>query len=103
MMRTAVFSSALIFGGLCRLLRRFGAVLFGIGAIREEAQRRLMHPRRDAIGCRSNLPITNNGPVECRFVGPAAEVDPCSDTARWWLVLDAAPDLRVVKTLYDAP
>ena len=34
MMRTAVFSTALIFGGL----RRFGAVLFGIGAIREEAQ-----------------------------------------------------------------
>jgi hypothetical protein len=34
MMRTAAFSSALIFGGL---LRRFGALLFGIGAIREEA------------------------------------------------------------------
>jgi len=29
-MRTAVFSTALIFGGLRRLLRRFGAVLFGI-------------------------------------------------------------------------
>jgi hypothetical protein len=36
-MRTAVFSSALIFGGLLRLRRRFGAVLFGIGAIREKA------------------------------------------------------------------
>jgi len=32
MMRTAVVSTALIFGGL---LRRFGAVLFGIGVIRE--------------------------------------------------------------------
>jgi hypothetical protein len=37
MMRIAAFSSALIFGGLRRLLWRFGAVLFGIGAIREEA------------------------------------------------------------------
>jgi hypothetical protein len=45
-MRTAVFSTA--FGGLRRL--RFGAVLFGIGAIREQAQRGLVHPRRDAIG-----------------------------------------------------
>jgi hypothetical protein len=35
MMRSAVFFTALIFSGLCR---RFGAVLFGIGAIREEAQ-----------------------------------------------------------------
>jgi hypothetical protein len=33
-MRTAAFSSALVFGGL----RRFGAMLFGIGAVREEAQ-----------------------------------------------------------------
>src|SRR5580700_7895114 len=37
MMRTAVVSTALIFGGL----RRFGAVLFGIGAFREQAQRGL--------------------------------------------------------------
>jgi len=29
---------------------RVGAVLFGIGAIREEAQRGFVHPRRDAIG-----------------------------------------------------
>jgi len=28
------------------------AVLFGIGAIRKETQRCLMHPRRDAIGRR---------------------------------------------------
>jgi hypothetical protein len=40
--RTAAFSSALIFGGFRRLLRRFGAVLFGIGAIREDAQRGLV-------------------------------------------------------------
>jgi hypothetical protein len=38
MMRTAVFSTALIFGGLRRLgLRRFVAVLFGIEAIGEKA------------------------------------------------------------------
>jgi hypothetical protein len=40
MMRTAVFSTALIFGGLRRLVRRFGAVLFGIVAIRVQAQTR---------------------------------------------------------------
>src|SRR5580692_10623176 len=40
MMRTAAFSSALIFGGLRWLLRRFG-VLFGIGAIGEQARRGL--------------------------------------------------------------
>ena len=42
---------------------RVGAVLFGIGAIREEAQRGLVHPRRDAIGGRPNLLITNDGPA----------------------------------------
>ena len=35
MMRIAVFSTALIFGGL---LRRFGAVLFGIFAVRGLAE-----------------------------------------------------------------
>src|SRR5260370_4832852 len=78
MMRSAAFSSALIFGGL---RRRFGAVLFGIGAIREQAQRGLVQPRRDAIGRRPDLPITNDGPVECRLLGLAAEVDPRSDAA----------------------
>src|SRR5216683_803958 len=101
MMRTAVFSTALIFGGL-RLLRRFGAVLFGIGAIREEAQRGLVQPRRDAIGRRPDLPITNDGAVECRLLGPTAVVDPCSDATRWRLVLYPAPDFGVVKALQGA-
>ena len=79
----------------------FGAVLFGIGAIREEAQRGLMHPASDAIGCRPDLLITNNGAVKRRFFCPAAEVNPCGDTAGWWLVLDAAADLGVVKALQD--
>ena len=48
MMRTAVFSTAPIFGGLRRLVRRFGAVLFGIFAIRVQAQRGLAAtPRYD--------------------------------------------------------
>ena len=88
-MRSAVFSSALIFGGLHR---RFGAVLFGIGAIREEAQRGLVHPRRDAIGGRPYLLITNDGPVESRFLGSAAVVDPCGNAAGWWFVLNPAAD-----------
>ena len=46
-MRTAAFSSAPIFGGLRRLLRRFGAVRFGRGAFREKAQRGRMQPRRE--------------------------------------------------------
>jgi hypothetical protein len=45
MMRSAVFSTALIFGGL---LRRFGAVPFGIGAIREEVQLEVCH--RPTVG-----------------------------------------------------
>jgi len=80
-MRTAIFSTALIFGGLRRLLRRFGPVRFGIGAIREKAQCGLMHPRRDAVGGRPNLLVTDNGAVECRLLGLAAVVDPCGDAA----------------------
>src|SRR5450432_3994241 len=102
MMRTAAFSTALIFGGLRRLLRRFGAVLFGIGAIREKAQRSLVQPRRDAIGRRPDLPVTDDGPVECRLLGPTAVVDPCSDAASRRLVLYPAPDFGVVKALQDA-
>jgi hypothetical protein len=80
MMRSAVFSTAQIFGGL---LRRFGAVLFGLGAIREEAQRGLMHPRRDAIGRRPDLPIPDDGVVGGHIRGPAAEVNPRCDATRW--------------------
>jgi hypothetical protein len=108
MMRSADFSSALIFGGLLRFgLRRFGeaarlvSVAFGIGTIREEAQRGLVHPRRNVIGRRPHLPITNNGPVECRLLGSTAEVDPCGDAASGWLVLYPAPDFRLVKALQD--
>jgi len=72
----------------------FGAVLFGIGAIREEAQRGLMHPASDAIGCRPDLLITNNGAVKRRFFCPAAEVNPCGDTAGWWLVLECRSGSR---------
>jgi hypothetical protein len=102
MMRTAAFSSALIFGGLRRLVRRFGVVLFGIGAIREEAQRGLVHPRRDAIGRWPNLPITDDAAVKRRLLGPTAVVNPSSDAARWRLVLYPAPDFGVVKALQDA-
>jgi hypothetical protein len=42
-----------------------------------------VQPRRDAIGSRPHLPITNNGPVECRLLGAAAEVNPGSDAAGW--------------------
>src|SRR5580704_12949817 len=101
-MRTAVFSTALIFGGLRPLFRCFCALLFGIGAIREQAQHGLVQPRRDAIGCRPDLPITNDGPVECRLLGPTAVVDLCSDATRWRLVLYPAPDFGVVKALQDA-
>ena len=100
-MRSALVSAALICGGIRRLVWRFGVVRFGIGGIREEAQRCLMHPRRDAIGRRPDLLITYNGPEECRFPGPAAEIDPCGDAAGWWFILDPAPDFRVVKTFQD--
>jgi hypothetical protein len=52
------------------------AMRFGVGAIREKPQRCFMHPRDDAIGCRPDLPITNNGP---RLLGSTAEIDPGSD------------------------
>jgi hypothetical protein len=60
-----------------------------------------MQPRRDAIGCWPDLPITNNGPVERCLLGPAAIVDPCSDTAGRRLVLYPAPDFGIVETLQD--
>ena len=57
--------------------------------------------QRNTIRRGPYLLITNNGPVECRFLSPATEVDPNSDAARWRLVLDAAADLRFVQTLQD--
>ena len=81
--------------------RRSTSVRFGIGAIRKEAQRGLMHPGRDAIGARPDLPITNDGPVKCRLLSPATEVDPCSDAASRWIVLQSAPDVGIIKALPD--
>jgi hypothetical protein len=75
--------------------------LFGTGAIREKAQRGLMHPRRDAIGYRPDLPVADDGAVECRLLSPATEVEPGSDAARWWLVLYPAPDFGFVEALQD--
>jgi hypothetical protein len=63
MWRIAVFSTALISGGL---RRPFGAVLFGVGAIWEQAQRGFVHPRRNTIGRGPYLPIANDGAVEVR-------------------------------------
>ena len=77
-------------------------VRFGIRAIGKEAQRCLMHPGSDAIGCRPDLLITNNGAVKCRLLGSAAEVDPRCDAASGWLVLYPAADFGVVKALQDA-
>jgi hypothetical protein len=80
---------------------RLTGVLFGIGAIREKAQRSLLQPRRNTIGCRPYLPITNDGPVKCRLLSPAAEVDPGSDATCRGLVLDSAADLGFVQALQD--
>ena len=60
-----------------------------------------MHPRRDAIGRRPDFPITNDGAVECRLLGPAAVVDRGSDAARWRLILYPAPDFGFVEALQD--
>jgi hypothetical protein len=56
-----------------------------------------MQPRCAAIDCRPDLLITDDGPVERRFLGPAAEVDPSSDAAGWRFVLYRAPDFGFVK------
>jgi len=77
----------------CLGTRPSACMVLSIGAIREEAQRGLVHPRRDAIGRRPNLLITNDGPVERRLLGPITVVDPCGDAAGWWFILDAAADL----------
>ena len=45
--------------------------------------------------------ITNDGPVEGRFLGTAADVNPGSDAGLWWLVLYPAADFGVVETLQD--
>jgi hypothetical protein len=81
----------------CLGTRPSAGVALGIWAIREKAHRGLVHPRRDAIGRRPDLPITNDGPVERRLLGPAAVADRCSDAARWRLILDAARNFGVVK------
>ena len=60
-----------------------------------------MHPRRDAIGRRPDLPITNDGAVKCRLLGSTAVVNPGSDAARRGLVLDATTDLSFVQALQD--
>jgi hypothetical protein len=49
---------------------------FGIGTIREQADCRFVHLRRNAIGRRPYFSITNNGRVKCRLLGSAAEVYP---------------------------
>ena len=72
--------SALILGGL---LRRFGAVLFGIGAIREKAQRGLVQLRRDAIGRKPDLQIINDGAVECRLSARLPKSIQGGDTVHW--------------------
>jgi hypothetical protein len=54
---------------------------------------------RSAAG--QNLPITNDGAIECRLLGVAAEVDPGSDAAGWRFVLYSAPDFGFVETLQN--
>src|ERR1700704_4260544 len=78
-------------------------VLFGIGAIQEKAQCRLMQPRRDAIGTRPTLPITNVGAVECRLLGAAAVVNPGGDAAGWRFFLYPAADFGFVEARPQAP
>jgi hypothetical protein len=80
---------------------RSTAVRFGIRAIRKEAERCLMHPGRDTIGRRPDFPISHNGRVKRRLLGTATEFDPGSDAARWWLVLNAAANFRLVEALQD--
>jgi hypothetical protein len=58
-----------------------------------------MQPRPDAIGCRPNLSIANNGAVEYRLLDLAAEANPGSDAARWRLVVYPAPDFGFVEAL----
>jgi hypothetical protein len=60
-----------------------------------------MQPRRNAISGRPDLLVTNDGAVECRLLGAAAEVDPGSDAAHWRLVLYPAPDFGFVEALQD--
>jgi hypothetical protein len=58
-----------------------------------------MQPRRDAIGRRADLSVTDDDAVKGRLLGSTAVVDPCSDAASWRLVLYPAPDFRLVKAL----
>src|SRR5580693_942290 len=83
MMRTAAFSSALIFGGL---RRRFGAVLFGIGAIREEAQLEVCNGPTVASGAaariHSQTPIALADLVICPFPYTMPQTEP--DESKPW-------------------
>jgi len=51
--------------------------------------------------CRPDLPITNDGAVEGRLLGSAAEVDPGSDATCRRLVFYAATNLGFVQSLQD--
>jgi hypothetical protein len=53
-------------------------------------------------GRRPDLPVTDDGPLECRLLGLAAVVDPGGDATRWRLVLYPAPDFGIVEALQDA-
>jgi hypothetical protein len=59
----------------------------------------LVQPRRHAIGRWPDFPISHNGPVEGRLLGPAAVVDPSSDAAGGRLIPNPAPDFGFVETL----
>src|SRR5258708_40094687 len=86
MMRTAVFSTALIFGGLRRLLWRFGAVFFGIRAIREQAQLEVCYGPTVRSGAaaqfHSQTPIALADLVICLFPHTMPQTEP--DESRPW-------------------
>src|SRR5882757_1736786 len=83
MMRSALVSAALILGGL---LRRFAAVLFGIGAIREEAQLEVCYGPTvgsgDAARFHSQTPIALADLVICPFPHTMPQTEP--DESRPW-------------------
>jgi hypothetical protein len=60
-----------------------------------------MHPGSNAIGCRPDLLITDNGAVKRRLLGSAAEVYPRSDATSGRFVLYPAAHFRLVKALQN--